>query len=274
MTKNIKLPLDLGAAGYVRILKRITEGNLALTCLASVKYEGVLRRAYLKVYDSSTQPMAPLNEVMGFLFAQAMNVPSPQVFLIDVPSVDLACFGWKSRDASVRALGTLEAHDPSVATDGTAKTFYTSGAMDIPQIRDRLLRSPAGRALMAFDEAVGNSDRNIGNIVFSWKHGVVAIDHGCILSGPAWTPASLRYRQSCRNVIFELVSSSSISSSDQNSLIAAAEVLLEAYYEAMLSLGTVLAFRTDVTGNAVFDYVWWRALHLRKRLVAMLGLVI
>src|ERR1035437_10278431 len=184
MTKIIKLPIDLGPQGYVRFVRKVNGGLLATTFLAQVNYLGELRRAYIKIYDHTAQPKAVFNEVLGYLYAQAMGLPSPPVFFLDVPPHDVVASGLPAPISAVRAVATLEAHDPNVATDGAAKTLFDAGSIDLTYIRQRLLSSPAGRALVAFDEVIGNGDRNIGNIVFSWKHGVVAIDHGCILTGP------------------------------------------------------------------------------------------
>jgi hypothetical protein len=272
MATNIQLPSHLGATGYVRILQRIGDGQLAFTFLAHVLYRGSLRRAYLKFYDASSQPAALLNEVLGYVFAQAMDIPCPPVFFVDVPGSELARYGLNGAPASVSAVGTLEAHDPASASEGTAKTLYNAGAVDLPQIRERLLKAPAGRALLAFDEAVGNPDRNIGNIVFS-RQGVVAIDHGCILGGPTWTSNSLNSTEYCRNKVFEILNQTPLTDNEKNSLQAAAEVMLEAYYDAIIPLGGALAHRQNANTCAAFDYVWWRALHLKRRMGSMLGLV-
>lgn len=167
MATNIRLPEDLGPSGFVRIVRQIGEGQLALTFLAHVVFEGAVRRAYIKFYDASTQPMAFLNEILGSLFAQSMGIPSPKAFTVDVPAGELYRYGYTGTATALKAFGSLEAHDPNSASEGTAKTFYVAGVLSIPQVRERLLKSPAGRALLGFDEAVGNADRNIGNIVFS-----------------------------------------------------------------------------------------------------------
>lgn len=273
MTRTIKLPEDLGHEGYVRVLKRIGEGMLAFTFLAHVNYQGSLRRAYLKFYDTATQPMAPLNELLGYLFAQAMRLPTPEAFIVDVPSSDLIPYGLRTSEPFLRAIGSIEAHDPSVAGEGTAKSLFASGAINLPQIRDRLLKSPSGRTLLAFDEVVGNPDRNIGNIIFSTNHGVVAIDHGAILSGPAWTSSTLNSTQPCGNVIFDIVNAMPLSASEKDALQAAAEVLIEAYYESMLGLSAAIDYRSDRDTSAAFDYVWWRVLGLKIRMATLLGLV-
>lgn len=270
----IRYPIDLGAAGYVSIRARIGEGALAFTCLADVNYEGKLRRAYLKVYDLSAQPMAVVNEVLGYLFAQAMQVPAPAAFFVEVPSDALLPFGWLGPAGHlIRAVGTLEAHDPSVATDGTAKTMVLSGAMTLPQLRERLLKAPAGQALVAFDEAVGNPDRNIGNIVLSWKHGVVAIDHGCILTGPTWTTSTLNSATRVRNVVLDVLQTTPLSDGEKNGLQAAAETLNASYYSSMAELQGVIGHRTSTIGTAAFDFVWWRTLNLRSTMAGLLGVL-
>ncbi len=190
MTKTIELPIDLGATGYVRFVDKVSEGGLATTFLASVYYGGAVRRAYIKLYDHLAQPKAVLNEVLGYLYAQAMDVPTPPVFFVEIPASDVVASGFRTAQVgSIRAVGTLEAHEPKIVGEGTAKTLYLPSAL--AQIKSRLLASPAGRTLMSFDEALGNDDRNTGNIVFSRKHGVVAIDHGRILTGPTWSRFTL-----------------------------------------------------------------------------------
>ena len=276
MTKTIRLPIDLGQEGYVRFVRKVDGGLLATTILAQVNYQGELRRAYLKIYNLSEQPKSVWNEVLGYLFAQAMDIPSPPVFFVDVPPQDVIASGcgFVPTQIAVRAVATLEAHDPNVATDGAAKTLFEAGSVDLSQIRRRLLSSPAGRALVAFDEVVGNPDRNIGNIVFSWKHGVVAIDHGCILTGPWWTSQSLNSTHDYPNKAFNVVNDKPLRDSEKSALQAAAEVMLETYYEAMLPLQKAMGYRTNIETTAAFDFVWWRAQRLTQRMAHMLQLVI
>lgn len=274
MTKTIRLPVDLGQQGYVRFVRRINEGLLATTFLAQVNYQGELRRAYLKIYNLTEQPKAVWNEVLGYLFAQAMDIPSPPVFFVDVPPQDVIASGFATTLIAVRAVATLEAHDPSVATDGTAKTLFESGSVDLSQIRSRLLSSAAGRALVAFDEVIGNPDRNIGNIVFSWKHGVVAIDHGYILSGPLWTSQSLNSTHDYPNKALNVANDKPLRESEKSALQAAGEVMLEAYFEAMLPLQSAMGYRTNIETTAAFDFVWWRAQRLTRRMAHMLQLVV
>lgn len=273
MTNIIELPVDLGAQGYVRFVKKVSEGRLATTFLALVSYGGSIRRAYIKLYDHSTQPKAVLNEVLGYLYAQAMGMPSPPVFFVEIPAFDIVASGFlPSSVGPLRAMGTLEAHDPGVVGEGTAKTLY-SPSFDLPQIKHRLMSSPAGRTLMSFDEAVGNPDRNIGNIVFSRKHGVVAIDHGCILTGPTWTAFTLNSTFNQRNLVFDIVDKTPIVASEKNALLAAAQVMLETYYERLNELVTVLHHPADSELVAAFDFVWWKALRLNERMAMMLKVI-
>lgn len=274
MIKTISLPIDLGQQGYVRFVCKVNDGLLATTFLAQVNYQGELRRAYLKIYNLTEQPKAFGNEVLGYLFAQAMNIPSPPVFFVDVPPQDVIASGFATTQIAVRAVATLEAHDPNVATDGAVKTLFDSGAVDLSLIRSRLLSSPAGRALVAFDEVIGNPDRNIGNIVFSWKHGVVAIDHGCILTGPQWTSQSLNSTHDYPNKAFNIVNDKPLRDSEKSDIQAATEVMLEAYFEAMLPLQSAMDYRTNIETTAAFDFVWWRAQRLMRRMAHMLQLVV
>jgi hypothetical protein len=270
MTKIIELPIDLGAHGYVRFVRKITEGHLAATFLAQVNYQGELRRAYIKMYDHTAQPKAVFNEVLGYLYAQAMGIPSPSVFFVDVPPLDVVACGLPASHTPVRAVATLEAHDPNVATDGAAKTLFNAGSIDLTYIRQRLLASPSGRALVAFDEVTGNDDRNIGNIVFSWKQGVVAIDHGCILGGPLWTSQSLNSTHNFENKAFTIINEKPIGNSDKSALQAAAQVMLETYYEAMPALQSAMGYPTDIDTSTAFDFVWWKANGLTSRMAHML----
>ena len=275
MGKMIELPVDLGAQGYVRFVRKIAEGRLATTFLALVNYDGVVRRAYIKLYDHVAQPKAELNEVLGYLYAQAMDIPSPAVFFIDVPAFDVAASGFLPEAVlSMRAVGTLEAHDPTVAGEGTAKTLYMSTTgIDFPQIRSRLISSPAGRALMAFDEALGNSDRNIGNIVFSKKHGVVAIDHGCIFTGPNWSHFNLNSTHDQKNLVFDILDKTPIVASDKSALVVAAQVMVETYFDRLSELKAAIGHPADLDINSAFDFVWWKSIRLNIRIATMLKVI-
>lgn len=274
MGKTIKLPVDLGPQGYVRFVRKVTEGCLAATFLAQVVYEGELRRAYIKIYDQATQPKAIINEVLGYLCAQALGLPSPPVFFVEVPPSDVVASGLPMPTSATRAVATLEAHNPAVAGEGSAKTFFEAGSIDLSYIKQRLLSSPAGRTLIAFDEAIGNGDRNIGNIVFSWKHGVVAIDHGCILTGHSWSVCSLNSSVDGKNIAFDIVNHTPIGNSDKGAVFVAAQVMLEAYYAAMSELKIAMAYPSDSELSAAFDFVWWKVQRLEKRMATLLQLVI
>jgi hypothetical protein len=272
MVNTIELPIDLGASGYVRFVGRVSEGHLATTFLALVSYRGSIRRAYIKLYDHAEQPRAVLNEVLGYLYSQAMDMPSPPVFFVEVPAFDVVASGFRMSSAgAVRAVGTLEAHEPKMAGEGTAKTLYAPNAMT--QIKSRLIASPAGRTLMSFDEALGNADRNTGNIVFSRKHGVVAIDHGCILTGPIWSRLTLNASFDQRNIVFDILDQTPIGESDKSALLAAGQVMLETYYERLAELMTALSHPADSDLVAAFDFVWWKALRLNERLATMLKVI-
>ena len=231
-----------------------------------------MRRAYIKLYDHSDQPKAVLNEVLGYLYAQAMDVPTAPVFFVEVPASDVVASGFRvSQTGSIRAVGTLEAHEPKIMGEGTAKTLYAPGAL--LQIKSRLIASPTGRTLMSFDEALGNGDRNTGNIVFSRKHGVVAIDHGCILTGPIWSRFTLNASFDQENIVFNIFDQTPILEGDKNALLAAGQVMLETYYDSLIRLMTALSHPADSELVAAFDFVWWKALRLNERLATMLKVI-
>lgn len=275
MGKMIELPVDLGAQGYVRFVRKITGGRLATTFLALVNYDGVVRRAYIKLYDHVAQPKAELNEVLGYLYSQAMGMPSPAVFFIDVPAFDIVASGFLPvAVVGMRAVGTLEAHDPTVAGEGTAKTLYVSTAgIDLPEIKSRLISSPAGRALMAFDEALGNPDRNIGNIVFSKRHGVVAIDHGFILTGPNWSHFNLNSTHDQKNLVFDILDKTPIVAGDKNALVVAAQVVAETYFARLSDLKVAIGYPADLDLNSAFDFIWWKSVRLNIRIATMLKVI-
>ena len=63
--------------------------------------------------------------------------------------------------------------------------------------------------------------------MFSWKHGVVAIDHGCILTGPLWTSQSLNSTHDYENKACNVVNNTPLRDSEKSALQAAAEVMLD-----------------------------------------------
>ncbi|MCH7334679.1 hypothetical protein [Acinetobacter modestus] len=184
----------IGEEGFLDTLKIISGssgGISADTRLATVRWpDGEEADTFVKIFPLETRCLEIINESFGFLMAQQVNLrQSPRAALIkisidDIPSAANDTFAqengyyyaWASRSIGGENMKKMYFKPP-----------YEHGTPDeFSQYFDALNEWDNFSNLIAFDDCVGNSDRNPGNIIFLSKNNLAIIDHGRIFGGVNW----------------------------------------------------------------------------------------
>ncbi|OTG72397.1 hypothetical protein B9T26_10745 [Acinetobacter sp. ANC 4169] len=190
----------IGEDGFLDTLRVIggTSGGIsANTRLATVRWpDGDEADTFIKIFPIGTRSLEIINESFGFLMAQEINLrQSPRVALIkisvdDIPSVadDIFAqengyyYAWACRSIGGENMKKMYFKPPY--QNGTPQEF--SKYFDALNEWDHFAN------LIAFDDCIGNSDRNPGNIIFLGKNNLAVIDHGRIFGGVNWPVDGLR----------------------------------------------------------------------------------
>lgn len=127
------------------------------------------------------------NELLGAAVAVALGIPSPVAYLTVAPKEAFtASHAPESPEGEKLVFASTEKSVPSLR-------FQYLGAT--PEMQRELFESIAAWPLVgqafALDSWLANVDRNLGNLLFGGPGDIWLIDHGQILTGPAWTIAGL-----------------------------------------------------------------------------------
>jgi hypothetical protein len=119
-------------------------------------------------------------------------------------------------------------------------------------------------ALIAADQLLMNTDRNIGNLLFTGKGKFMAIDFGEILGGSAADARSLLTPKGwARSVLIEdLVPITALQIGFINAIIAAGQLLNEKFYSKQSDTMVALGYPKNTETSVPFDAIWWRTLEL------------
>ena len=252
---------------YKQSLRPEGDGGIAETHLALLQPPGGKScRAYVKHFDAATKPRCLFNEWFSFHVLDALGVPQPRCAIMLAPK-------WGSNQLEW-AFVSCEA---SPVTFGTPKQIYRPH--DLPQLRklsERLLQCVCLPVLVAVDQLIANDDRNLGNLVFTGDSAFVAIDHSNALHGPAWTWTE--HYQTQRPVRMKLVdlmrmTHGTIPPMTASALIAAAEVVQEAYYATQDDVRRATRCGQDLTSTTAMEMTWWRCNDLSTWIKDELGVI-
>ncbi|OTG92727.1 hypothetical protein B9T24_15280 [Acinetobacter sp. ANC 4654] len=200
---------NIGEDGFLdtlRIVGGSSGGVSANTRLATVRWpDGKEADTFIKIFPVETRSLEIINESFGFLMAQEINLrQSPRVALIkisvdDIPSVANDIFAqengyyyaWACRSIGGENMKKMYFKPP-----------YDSGSpQEFLQYFDALSEWDHFSNLIAFDDCVGNCDRNPGNIIFLGKNNLAIIDHGLIFGGSYWSIDGLQNANNFENLM-------------------------------------------------------------------------
>ncbi|HEX3458001.1 MAG TPA: HipA family kinase [Candidatus Baltobacteraceae bacterium] len=130
------------------------------------------------------------NEVLAAALGEALDLPMPDAALVTVDEL------FRAASPTAAAKYELGIHFATRFETNSWTFDNPAPALAISEIRNL----EKMYSLVAFDEVVANVDRktNVGNNMVvqvsesSPRYNYMALDHGHILTGPQWTPESLR----------------------------------------------------------------------------------
>jgi len=232
---TIRVPPLLGVDAYLGPVpgapSRPPHGGLRETHLALIRFQGQVRRAYVKHF-SVTEPFGLFNEALACTLLSGLGVPCSEGAVLPAPVL--------GSDEATLAFASLEA---ARGFEGTAKQIYQPlGPEQLDEVTRRLHACAAFASIIAADQLLGNSDRNIGNLAFTGPRSIEIFDHEAILGGAAFPTERLYEPQvwARSKLIEDLAPIQALSPRLKTGIIAAAEVLVD------LSLSGILCLRHDM----------------------------
>lgn len=186
----------LPSSHYIGYLGRANDGVSGATHMATIKWEdGVERDTWVKIYTGD-KPRSLINEMIGYLLGKALNLPMPPKagFLLvenkflapslvsQLSEVDRYrgfTFAWVTEDVKGQNLRIEIENNPAIMN---VMLDYFSSCM-----KDWDLLSK----LVAFDDWILNTDRNMGNSIHLPDKTFSLIDHGECMHGGNWKEAQL-----------------------------------------------------------------------------------
>lgn len=173
---------------YLGFLETLASPGVELSQIARVRFPDGPRRAYCKLYPPNSLGLA--NELTGHLLGQALGLAVPsRAAVLMVPNAAVP-----SPPAWLRASphpATPAWCTQDMATPSIRFVFDLRAPAALAAVRAELLASGETPHVVAFDDWIANTDRNLGNLLRLGKGRYLLIDHGHALGGPAWMPTSL-----------------------------------------------------------------------------------
>ncbi len=195
---NIKNSIDkLDRSCLLNVGDPVDEGAQACTIPAIVRWEdGKETNAYLKCYPKAA-PASLVNEVTGFLVGKECGLPLPsRMGFIDLP--DEFCLknnllGW----------GVVVSELPG---DTLKSIWKESGCSEsvLKLLVGHLFEWSSVEQMLAFDDWVANSDRNIGNVIIRSPSDYCLIDHSYMPVRQNWCVSDLDPKFQATSVLARL----------------------------------------------------------------------
>lgn len=199
--------------GYLDTLKQMsaTSGGIsANTYLATVQWpDGEVIDSYVKLFPKEIRNKELINESFGFLLAETVQLPqSKRAALIklsidEFPIIDTAHDSFALDNGFVYGWVTS-----SLGGNNLRKTFLKS----LPHVTNDEAENlmifmnnwPHFPSLIAFDDWIGNIDRNFGNLIFIGKNEMAVIDHGRLFGVENWLEADIDPQLHCNNIMLNI----------------------------------------------------------------------
>lgn len=180
--KKIKL---LNEHGYQHFINYAQDG-IGHTHIAQIHDGKQSHQAYLSTYPNNTHSKSLANEITAYLLASALGLPvAKSAFIVIMPTKLLKnihpniTFSNAQKHYPLWGISTIPGNSPKYHYNLCAIINNPSFLHDINQW-DKLLHT------IAFDDWLGNADRNTGNLIRTAKNQYSLIDHEDIASSRHW----------------------------------------------------------------------------------------
>jgi|GEM_PF-1354988 len=186
----------LPSSHYVGFLRGASDGVSGTTHMATIKWEdGIERDSWVKIY-AGDKPRSLVNEMIGYLLGIALGLPMPPKagfllienkilnpslvnILSEVDKYRGFTFAWVTEDVKGSNLRIEIENNPSIMN--VMIEYFSSCMKDWDQLSH----------LVAFDDWILNTDRNMGNSIHLPDKTFNLIDHGECMHGGNWKEADL-----------------------------------------------------------------------------------
>jgi len=253
---TVKTPEQWHLNRYRRFIRLEGDGRRAITHLAEVvDSAGDLCAAYVKHYGPHT-PRGLFNEWFGHTLLNALQIAQPAAAIMPAPNPVTGRVEW--------AFVSLV---PRPKYEGSAKQMYNIRDRDQYKALVKRLFNECEQllpGLIAADQLLINTDRNIGNLLFVSKGRFLVIDCGEILGGASSDASCLMFPQGwARSVLIEdLVPLSTLKTGLKNAIIAAGQLLIDKFYDEQSAIMAAISYPENRETYLPFEAVWWRTLEL------------
>lgn len=148
---------------------------------------------YASYYPIATHPKSLVNEITAYILATALNLPiPPKAFIVVVKahylqSID-AKLSFQNPDqlCPLWCVSTLPGNSPKIH-------YNLKNIQDNPVFKADIAAWKQALNTVVFDNWLGNSDRNVGNLIRTGKQQYALIDHEDIAVNRRWQPHHLQY---------------------------------------------------------------------------------
>lgn len=194
--------------GYLTTLRQIgaTSGGIsANTYLSEVEWpDGEVLDTYVKIFKYGDRDKEIINESFGYVLANNVRLrQSTRAALIKISIED---FPADQQDEFANKNGYVLGWATVSLTGKNLKSLHFKNAPDATlgewhKYSHALMKWPAFPKLIAFDDWIGNIDRNPGNLVFIKDSDFAIIDHGRIFGVVDWRFEPVNPNNNCPNLM-------------------------------------------------------------------------
>lgn len=270
---------------YLETLKQMspTSGGIsAKTFLATVQWpNGEVMDSYVKLFPQNVRTKEIINESFGFLLANTVNLRQSQraaLIKLDVNDFQIDTSSDPFALANGYVYGWVTS---SLGGDNLKKIFLKNPPAFTPVEAQKLMNLlsswPSFSSLIAFDDWIGNIDRNIGNLIFVNKNDIAIIDHGRLFGVINWLVEDIDAKLECPNImldIFKLSYSGTIIHPARYQPILDSATQQQSYYvkdladikERIINLDTIIGSQLNSKIDTFFDYFNNRFANIASRL--------
>jgi len=186
----------LPASNYREFLRGSPDGLMGETHLAKILWsDGIERDSWVKIYGAR-HPRSLVNEMIGYLLGSALNLPCPNLagfLMVETKVLDSELidklnpvdryrgytFAWVTED-----VGGI---NPRIELENNP----SSQQIIFEYLSECLINWDYLAGMLAFDDWILNSDRNLGNLIRLPDKTFCLIDHGQSMKGEQWNESDL-----------------------------------------------------------------------------------